>query len=105
MHNINIQLEDDQYRRWVIAAGRNGQPAVDLWVSELIDKIIAAEVPGRRNVVVQGLAPEPVPEIRHCRYCGKPLPTLATSRRTYCGDFCRVRSWRRERKAGSTDVA
>jgi hypothetical protein len=98
MKEIKIELDDDRYRRWVIAAGRSNTPAVEEWVSSLIDRVIAAEAPGRRNPVLHELDPPPLPEVRSCQLCGSPLAADTTLRRTYCSDLCRVRAWRRKRR-------
>lgn len=96
---ITIHIGDDDYRRWVAMAGRKGK-AVEAWVYEVIAHVIKAEVPGKINPVLRedaGTPPSPV--VRYCGFCGKPLPSLATARRRYCGDRCRVAAWRQDRRA------
>lgn len=96
---VTIVLDPDQYRRWVIAAGRSGKP-VDEWVRGFIDRIIEAEMAGRRTAVEREMIPPPPPpEVRKCAFCGEPLGPRPTARRAYCGDVCRVRAWRRAQQA------
>jgi hypothetical protein len=92
---INIVLEDVQYRRALAVAGRQSQ-SVDEWATGIIEKVIAAEEPGKVNPVLHDMArPERLQlPTRHCKYCGEELKQLATARRAYCSDLCRVRAWR-----------
>jgi hypothetical protein len=98
---IKIVLEEAQYRRLVALAGRR-QKSVDQWVSEIVERVIAAEQPGKINAELNALE-RPIlrvdPPQRPCKFCGQPLDRQATTRRAYCSDVCRVRAWRQLKSA------
>ena len=76
---VTIVLGPRSARRWVIAAGRSGKP-VDEWVRGFIDRIIEAEMAGRRTAVEREMIhPRHLPKFRKCAFCGEPARSQTNS--------------------------
>ena len=92
--NVIIQLDADQYRRWLVIAGRKSTTPEHL-ARDLIVRAIESDSAGKINQVLPALEATPTGQPqRFCGQCGDPLPQDSTRRRKYCTDKCRVAAHR-----------